>query len=61
VTQKTKVSVTFQRPPAPINWTGLLLVLSTITMVVGFFVTVGRPFIDRYLRNRNMYLVMVLV
>jgi len=53
--------VQFERPPKPIDWSFLILLVSATVSFVVFFATVGRPYIDTVLRNRKIYLGLSLV
>lgn len=56
VSARLGLKIKFERPPAPVDWTFLLLVTTVLAAAVSFFATIGRPYIDTYLRNRYIYL-----
>lgn len=60
VGQRTKLNVPFTRPPTPIDWSFYFLLLSSVAVFVTFFSTVGRPYVDSVLRNRNVYFFFVM-
>lgn len=49
-------SVTIERPPEAVDWTPALLTIITVGGLLYFALTIGRPLVDKYLRNSYLYL-----
>eukprot|EP01006_Ploeotia_vitrea_P017929 TRINITY_DN49169_c0_g1_i1.p1 TRINITY_DN49169_c0_g1~~TRINITY_DN49169_c0_g1_i1.p1 ORF type:complete len:373 (-),score=166.50 TRINITY_DN49169_c0_g1_i1:69-1166(-) len=58
---RSKVSVTIERPPEEIDYAYLLMMLITLVSIGAFCLTIGKPFIVKYVLKPNSFFVLSLV